>query len=237
MSRIGFGGLLTCSLLAACGGGSDLDPGAGNSAGTGTSTLLVDGDIEARPRIDNAQRAGDFDTHLSVRVTLNGQPVTTGTLTVSSRSASKGLVYDGATSKWDATVPGYDEVYVVDVEAGADYVEGVRVDGPDLHYFTAPTAGATVDSTVATQITWKAEQEATTARIDAEEIDKITIPDAGQYLLAAGALKADQDTPRENIIDLTRSNRVSPAGAVGGSELRVSVTNRIQVIAQPNPAL
>ncbi len=237
MSRIGFRSLLTCSLLAACGGGSDLDPGAGNSAGTGTSTLLLDGDIEARPRIDNAQRAGDFDTHLSVRVTLNGQPVTTGTLTVSSRSASRGLVYDGETTRWNATVPGYDEVYVVDVESGADYIEGVRVDGPDLHYFTAPTAGATLDSTVVTEITWHAEQEAATARIDAEEIDKLTIPDAGEYLLAAGALKADNDEPQQNVLELTRSNRVSPAGAIGGSELRVSVSNRIQVIAQPNPAL
>lgn len=234
--RIDFVRLLTCSLLAAC-GGSDLDPGAGDDPGTGTSTLFVDGDIEARPRISNARTNGDFDTHISVRVTLNDQPVTTGTITVTSRTTTQQLVFDSVETKWDATVPGYDEVYMLDVEAGADYVEGVRVDGPDLHYFTSPAAGATLDSTVATAVTWEAEQKAATAAIDAEEIDRISIADTGEYMLAPGALKADKEAARENRIELTRSNRVTPLGAIGGSELRVSVENRIDVVAQPNPAL
>lgn len=236
MPCLDYRSVLACSVLAAC-GGSDLDPGAGNSAGTGTSTLLVDGDIEARPRVGNARASGDFDTHLSVRVSLNGQPVTTGTVTVTSRSASTPLTFDAADGKWDGIVSGYDEVYVLDVEAGSDYVEGVRVDGPDIHYFTAPTAGATLDSTMPTPVTWSSEQEATTATIDAEEIDRLTIPDTQQYMLAAGALKADKEAPRENTIELVRTNRITPAGAVAGSDVRVSVDNRIQVVAQPNPAL
>lgn len=107
----------------------------------------------------------------------------------------------------------------------------------DIHFFTAPTAGATLDSSVATPVAWASEQEATTAAIDAEEIDKLSIPDAGEYTLAAGALKADKDTPRENSIVLVRTNRVTPAGAIAGSDVRVSVENRVRVIAQPNPAL
>lgn len=236
--RLDYLGLVACSLLAACGGSAgDLDPGAGNSPGTGTSTLLVDGDIEARPRVTNARSAADFDTHISVRVSLNGQPLTTGTASVTSRSATTPLVFEAGAGKWDATVTGYDEVYILDVESGGDYVEGVRVDGPDIHFFTAPMAGATLDSTVATPVAWSSEQEATTAAIDAEEISKLSIPDSGEYILAVGALKADKDTPRENTIDLVRTNRVTPAGAVAGSDVRVSVENRVQVVAQPNPAL
>lgn len=225
----------SCLLIAACGG--ELDPGAGDDPGTGTSTLAVNGDIDARPRVVNARVVGDFDTHLSVRVMLNGQLVTTGTVTVTSRSGTTPLSFRAENGKWDATAAGYDEVYQLDVESGEHVVEGVRVDGPDIHTFTAPLAGATLDSTIATPIAWSAEQEATSASIDAEEIERLAIPDTGTYMLAAGALKADQETPHKNTIELVRTNRVTPAGAVGGSELSVSVENHIDVVAQPNPAL
>jgi hypothetical protein len=226
----------SCLLIAAC-GGSALDPGAGDDPGTGTSTLAVNGEIEARPRVVNARDTGDFDTHLSVRVELNGQLVTTGTVTVTSRNAMTPLSFHGDNGKWDAVAAGYDEVYQLDVESGEHLVQGVRVDGPDIHAFTAPLTGATLDSTIATRIDWSAEQEATSATIDADEIDRIAIPDTGTYMLAAGALKADRETARPNTIELVRMNRVTPAGAAGGSELSVSVENHIDVVVQPNPLL
>lgn len=224
--------------LGACGGiDSDFEPGAGNDAGTGTSTLAIDGDIEARPRLVNARTSADFDTELSVRVMLDLQPVTTGSVTVTSASGSVPLVYRADNNHWEATAAGYDEVYVLDVVSGVHAVEGVRVDGPDIHFFSAPTAGATVDSTLPLEITWTSNDAATSASIDAEEIDRISIPDTGLYMLSGGALKADRDTARENQIELRRLDRVTPAGAIGGSEVSVSVENRIQVIAMPNPAL
>lgn len=222
--------------LAACGGSaSDFDPGAGEDPGTGTSTLAVNGDATARPRIPNATTADDFDTHMSIRVRLNNADVTTGTVTLTSARGTTTLTYRGEDNEWDATIPGYDEVYVLDVISGDDRVEGVRVDGPDIHTFSAPLAGATVDSTQPLLITWEAEDEAAVATIDAEELDRLTIPDTRTYSLAAGALKADSDEPRENTIELERTNRVSPAGAVAGSELRVSVENSITVVAAPDP--
>ena len=230
--------LVPCSLmLAASCGGSDLDPGAGNDPGTGTSTLEVDGEIRARPRLINARVAGDFETHFSVEVSLNGQPVTTGTVMVTSRTAATPLVFRADAGKWEATAAGYDEVYVLDVASGEDAVEGVRVDGPDLHVFTEPTAGATVDSTLAMRVVWRSEQEATAASIKAEEIDRIAIVDTGSYMLPAGALKAEKDAPRENTIELIRMNRVTPAGAIGSSSVSVEVENRIEVVALANPAL
>lgn len=224
--------------LGACGGtDSDFEPGAGNDAGTGTSTLAIDGEIRAKPRLVNARTSGDFDTELSVRVMLNLQAVTTGSVTVTSASGSVPLVYRADTNHWEATAAGYDEVYVVDVESGEHFVEGVRVDGPDIHVFTEPTVGATVDSTMPLKVTWASEEAAASASIEAEEIGKVAIPDTGLYMLAGGALKAEQDTAKENRLELVRMNRVTPAGAIGGSEVSVSVENRIQVIAMPNPAL
>lgn len=228
--------VLLVSILCACGGG-DLDPGSGHDPGAGTSTLLVDGTITARPRLVNARTGGDFDTELHVRVSLNQQPVTTGTVTVTSAGGTVPLTFRPDPARWEGTAAGYDEVYVLDVHAGEDFVEGVRVDGPDVHVFTAPTAGATIDSTMPLRVTWACDQSAASAAIDVEELDALAIPDTGEYMLAGGALKAEKDKARENTIELVRTNRIAPAGAVGGSEFSVRIENRIQVVAQPNPAL
>lgn len=217
--------------------GSDLDPGAGDDPGKGTSTLLINGDITARPRLTNARDPGDFDTELRVRVTLNLQPVTTGTVTVTSSSGKVPLIFRPDPARWEGTAAGYDEVYVLDIESGADSVQGVRVDGPDIHVFTAPMVGATLDSTQPLRVTWDSDQAADSASISVGEIDNLAIPDSGDYTLAGGSLRAEVDRARENTIELSRMNRVTPAGAVGGSDFSVTIENRIDVVAQPNPAL
>jgi hypothetical protein len=228
---------LSCLLvLAACGGGSVLDPGAGNDPGDGTSTLTVDGSVTARPRINNARSNGDFETSIQVRVTLGSQSVTGGTVMVRAASGDIALTYRPDENRWEGTAPGYDEVYILDVDSGADRVNDVRVDGPSIHFFTKPTAGATVDSTMPLQITWSGD-EAASAWLDPEELDAIAIPDSGSYLLAGGALKAKSNEARVNQLELGRANRVTPAGAIGGSELTVAVENRIEVVVQPNPSL
>jgi hypothetical protein len=232
-------GLLVSIVAAGACGGSDLDPGAGNDPGEGTSTLLVNGNITAQPRLANARERGEFETEISVRVSLNQLPVATGTVEVTSASGTIPLTFDPSIDggRWEGTAAGYDEVYILDVRSGGDFVEGVRVDGPDIHVFTAPTAGLTVDSTQPLRVTWESDQRADSASIDTEELERISIDDTGDYMLAGGALKAEQDKARENTIELTRTNRVTPAGAVGGSELSVRIENRIGVVTQPNPAL
>lgn len=224
--------------LTAC-GGSDLDPGAGDSAGTGTATLVVDGSVSANPRLTNAQAPGDFDTELSVRVSLNNAPVTTGVVTLTSASGTVTLTFqpagNGQDNRWRGSAPGYDEVYILDVDSGADNVHDVRVDGPDIHTFQTPTAGATVDATMPLDVKWSRDDEADSTEIDTEELDHVAITDSGDYALTANALKSKKDQAQENRITVTRTNRVTPRGAAGGSELSVSVENRIDVVAMPNP--
>ncbi len=223
--------------FAAC-GGRDLDPGAGDDPGGGTSTLTVEGSVSAQARVTNARTPGDYDTALSVRVGLGGQTVTTGTVTMTSAGGKIALTFNPeGGGRWEATAAGYDEVYILDVVSGTDQVSGVRVDGPDIHVFDAPTAGAAVDSTIALPVTWTCEDTADSAWIRAEQVDWLSIPDSGGYSLAAGALKAERDKAKTNNIRLKRSNRVTPRGAAGGSELSVSIENEVEVLAMANPAL
>ncbi|MBS1123972.1 MAG: hypothetical protein H6Q90_6200 [Deltaproteobacteria bacterium] len=227
----------TLCLFTAC-SGSNLDPGSGNDPGGGTSTLVVDGNVHASPRIANAASAADFDTEFSVRASLNGLEVTTGTVQVTSASGTIGLVFQpdgGQKGRWTAVAPGYDEVYILDVVSGADEVTGVRVDGPDIHAFTDPLAGATVDSTLPLPIAWSCGDTADVATIRAEQVDNLAIADTGTFMLPSNALKAEADKPKENTVRLVRTNRVTPAGAVGISELSVGVENELDLIAQPAP--
>lgn len=227
----------TLVLLGAC-GGSDLDPGSGHDAGEGTSTLTVTGSVSADARLSNARNGADFDTEFSVRVERAGVVVSTGTVEVTSASGTIALVYDANNNgRWGGTAPRYDEVYVLDVEDGPDNLLGVRVDGPDYHYFTAPTAGATVDSTLPLPVAWSSEDGAESAWVRADNIERVAISDTGTYSLAPGALKAKPDAAETNDLELRRTNRVTPRGGAGGSEWTVTIENSIEVVAQPNPAL
>jgi hypothetical protein len=225
-------------VLSAC-GSDPLEPGAGNQPGDGTRTLFVEGRVNAEPRIANAKLETDFTSEISIRVALSDQAVTTGSVTVTSRFSTVPLTWqsDGTLGHWIGTMANYDEVYQIDIVSGADEVSGVIIDGPDIHSFTAPMQGATLDSTMQNPIAWDRDERAELASFDADEIDRLTIDDTGSYMMGTGTLKADRDQVRENRIEVRRSNRVVPAGAVAGSELAVTVSNELTVLVAPNPAL
>jgi len=235
-----FGLAILAASSAACGGSDPLGPGAGNDPGDGTQTLYVEGRIGAEPRLANSDKETDFTTEFSIRIGLADVPVTAGTVTVKSRHASTSLVYqdDGNNlGHWVGTAANYDEVYQLDIIAGDNEVRSVVVDGPDIHTFTAPTAGASLDSTVANAIEWDRGDEADETTFRAEETDRITIPDSGEYSMAPSSMKAERDKTVTNKLELRRANSVVPAGAVAGSSVSVSILNEIEVIALANPAL
>ena len=219
--------------VAAC-GGSNLDPGAGNDPGTGTATLIVVGSARATSPTVNAKLDTDFNTAFAVRVSLNNQTVTTGTVTITSASGKVPLTYRVDTF-WTGTAPTYDEVYTLDIVSGPDKAEGIRVDGPDIHTFSAPTEGAPLDSTMANQIQWNRRDTASSATLRTDGVDSIAIPDSGSYSLAPGSLKADKSVPRPNLLRLSRTNTVVPKGATGDSSWTVTIENDLDVIADPLP--
>lgn len=233
-------------IVGACSSSDPFDPGSGDSAGSGTGTLVVQGAVSAQPRVAAAMTPADFDSEFAVEVALGGVPVTSGTVTMTSKSGKVALVFEPGQNTdagaWRGQAATYDEVYQLDVASGTDRVTGVRVDGPDIHWFTAPTVGATVDATQALPLTWDRGEAADVAALRDGDGgggggggNGLVIPDSGTYSLAPGSLHSEKDKAQPNTLRLQRTNRVTPAGAAAGSELDVSVTNTVDVVAQPNP--
>jgi hypothetical protein len=226
-------------VFAAC-GGSPLDPGSGDSPGGGTQTLAVDGSARATPQVANATHASDFDTDLSVHITLNSAAITTGTVTVTSAHGKVDLTFNpdgGNGGRWEGTAGGYDEVYQLDVVSGTDKISGVRVDGQDIHVITAPAPGASVDTTMPLMVTWSRDVvcDAATLSGGGDGFDGLTIDDTGNYSMAPNFLRAETGQARTDTIRLTRTNRVEPAGALAGSNWQVSITNSVEVVALALP--
>ena len=230
--------LVSFLFLAAC-GGSTLDPGAGDSQGSGSKTLTVDGSISANNEaIANSGDASTFTTQFDIQLSTANGPVTTGTVTVNSNGGPVQLTYNnnqGNGGHWSGEQAGYFEVYTLDVTSGADTISGVRVDGPDLHTFSAPTIGATVDSTMPLQLSWSRNDHADLAVLSTHMLDHLQIDDSGSYALAAGSLKSSKDQTQQETIQLSRTNQVQPAGAVAGSTVGVTVRNHVDVVVMINP--
>jgi hypothetical protein len=209
-----------------------LEPGAGNSPGEGTSTLLLEGNARATPRTKNAATADLFDTSFTLRITRSGAAVTTGTVIISDQGGKLPLTYDPSrdTGRWVGTQSGYYEVYQIDIVDGTDKITNVRVDGPDIHTITAPTLGASLVATAPIPLAWKRSDSAQTTYLDTRVVDKIQIPDTGAYMLPVGSVKSKKDQAENDTINLTRVNKVTPTGGAAGSTFEVRVSNSIDVL-------
>jgi hypothetical protein len=226
--------------LAACGGVGALDPGAGNDPGHGTGTLAVVAAVYALPHQGQAHTGADFDVSFLVRVTRNREPVTAGSVTVTSATGKVSLTFCfGPTGPvWAGFATGYDEVYLLDVVAGPDRLEGVRVDGPGIHAFSEPAEGASIDATARLDVAWDRDQPAELAAIRPEPGDWIAIDDSGSYSLPPGAFRAGGSTMRQHTLRLARTNRVSLASGDGDGDdpsFSVTVENDVHVIEPPLP--
>lgn len=216
-----------------------LDPGAGSDPGSGTGTLLVTGAATATSNAPDAKLDTDFTTRFDIQLSLAGAPVVTGTVTMTSLTGTVDLTYQptgGALGHWTGTSANYDEVYELNVTSGTDKITNVYVDGPDIHTFTAPMLGASLDSTATNTLTWSRGAAAQTATFRVSNNnngngDGLVIPDSGTYAIPALTLNAQKDQTDPNTLRLTRSNSVVPKGAVAGSSVSVGISNELDVVA------
>lgn len=230
--------LMRCSLtslvvLGACASeGGAFRPG--DDPGGGTGTLTVTATARATPRYANAAAAADFDTTFQVVLEEAGVRLTTGTVTVASVEGEVALRFDTRDGgSWIGDQAGYHEIYVLDAASGAGAIDGVRVDGPDLHVFTAPAPATTVDGTLALAVAWTRVDTADTARLRTLGGGATAIPDSGSFTIEPGGLASAPDRPTDEELTLDRSHAVAPAGGATGSTWTVEVRNQVKIVVAP----
>jgi hypothetical protein len=216
-------------ILVACTHGTD--------PGTGTGTILVTGTAHADSQTVNAATSTSFVTQFDFDLQINYAPVTTGTVTLTSQTGVATLTFQqnggGNNGTWQGMSANYDPVYELNVTAGPDNIKGVYVQGPDIHLFQTPTAGASLDSTMTITTTWKRSTTAEEARFGVGDVQGLVIPDSQTYAIPAGTLHANRGQATPNTMRLTRSNSVVPKGALAGSMVSVEITQTLDVVALP----
>jgi hypothetical protein len=220
----------------ACSQSADgLMPGTGNQEGTGTGTLEVEASVAASPNRSNAAANSEFATEFSVRVSRGERVIVNGSVTITTATGKIPLTYQ--LGRWSGSAPIYDEVYVLDIASGADRVDAVRIDGPDVHTFSDPSPDQTIATNLPVTVKWNRTDEADSAAVRTDTTDWIEIPDEGSYSLQPGAFRPDPTKPLMHTLQLARTNRVVPAGATTGSTWSVTIVNQLHVNTDPTPPL
>ena len=228
--------LLVRLVLGACGDATaPLAPGAGDRDGSGTGTLDVEANVEVSSSKINAAANSDVTAALTVRVRRGSEPVSTGTVTITTATGKIPLTY--SEGRWRGDAPIYDEVYALDIASGADRVDAVRIEGPDVHVFTEPSPGQTVLLSMPVPLRWRRTRPADSAAVRSDSSDWIDIPDTGAFELPPSTIRPDTTRPVTHTLRLSRTRRVTPAGATEGSTWGVTIENRITVRTAPTPPL
>jgi hypothetical protein len=215
--------------MAACGSAE-----SGDDFGTGTNTLSVDARVEVDNVVMNAVDANDFSTSFEVTVRRDGVPVVDAVVVMGSDGGDVELTLSSQTDgEYRGGQVAYHRGYSLDVDAGDDFIHGVRLVGPDIHAFASPGMGETVQGGEDLLVTWDRKVEAEVASIDADEMDRIDIADTGEFLIPADGLEHDQGEVNENRIRLWRSSHLVPDGGVPGSSFSIDIRNEIEILVAP----
>lgn len=219
--------LAAVALLAglACGGDGATGPAASrNSPGTGTSTMLVKADIDAK------DVTGGFSTDYEVVLRdglgnrISGATVTIsnpaiGTLTLAETGVGTGIYFQ--------VRPGFPSGdFRLDVTRGTDNVRGVVLGGPGVHNITSPGDGSMAAAGQPLNITWSVPSRAMAAEVETSAFGPVQIADLGAYTLAG----ANNPPDASQRIEVRRYNEVRIAGGLPDSRLRVTVENTAEPV-------
>jgi hypothetical protein len=195
-----------------------------NEVGTGTSTLLVDGQIEGQ------DVAGGFVTQFLVHLEdATGAPVSGATVTVQNNSlgALNLLELSAASGDYEASVNTFAAGdYRLTVIRGTDNVQGVVVGGMSAHGIARPRADTTLTAGQPFTVTWTRPSEAAGVNLETRDFTASAIPDAGAYTVPG----ANNPARPDQRVRVWRYNQVNPAGALAGSRLRLSIRNTVEPI-------
>lgn len=217
--------------LAAC-THSALEPGAGNSPGTRTGSILVGGRVLATPVHANARHPDELTTDFLVVVSGSAGFVSTGTVTVRSATGAFPLAFvqDKGLGYWTGSAPSYDEVYALDVVTEEGALEGARIDGPDIHVFSQPEEGATVEPGTSLRVVWERDEKADSATMEIDSTLRRYLVDSGESTIDRQSLAAANPNSLQHTLRVARTMGVSLGGS---TEWSATVVNAIDLITPP----
>jgi hypothetical protein len=218
MKRVLF---LALATAAACGGSSGNGAVDRNRVGTGTSTLAVTGTIAVTSSttsplttlsvtVDN----GQAQNVTGASVTINNAGLG-GDVALTETPAGSGVYTASKTS-----LPTGD--FTLDVVSSTDAVHGVVLGNPGAHTVNAPTANSTVSANQPLDVSWTTPSTAKSATVNTRDFN-IQVPDTGSYTIAA----ANNPARASQRVIITRTNETDIAGALPGSQFKVTVTNTV----------
>ena len=194
-----------------------------NSAGTGTSTLLVTGDVVAAMSTANPPAPQTTFT-VTVKDGTNAN-VSGATVTVSNSSLQGGSVSLTETpansGRYTATVAAFpSDDFRLSVVNGSDSVQGVVVGGPGMQTVNAPAASATVTHGTDLAVSWTTPAVAKQVTVQTKDFAAVSGPDDGALTIPA----AQNPIRASQLLTITRKNEVEVAGGLSGSILRATYT-------------
>ncbi len=195
-----------------------------NQVGTGSLTLLVDGDIEGQ------DVPGGFVTQFLVHVAnATGTPVSGATVRVQNTALGTVnlLELSAGSGDYEASVNTFGSGdYGLTVTRGTDNLQGVVVGGMSAHGIARPRADTTLTAGQPFTITWTRPSEAAGADMETRDFTASGIPDVGTYTV----LGVNNPARPDQRVRVWRYNQVNPAGALAGSRLRLSIRNTVEPI-------
>ena len=209
--------------LVACGGGTEPTVER-NDPGTGTLTLKVTADIDAKDVV------GGFVTDFEVAIEdAGGNPISGATVTIKNPSLGEITLLETSTGSGEYTAvrnsfPSGD--FELNVVRDTDNVQGVILGGPGIHTITAPLADESVPALQSLIVTWNSPSQAKSAELETRDYGPVVVPDTGAAVIPSSETLARSDER----IRIYRFNEVGINGGLPGSRLKVEVRQTVEPV-------
>ena len=209
--------------LVACGGGTEPTVER-NDPGTGTLTLKVTADIDAKDVV------GGFITDFDVDVEdAAGNPVSLATVTITNASLGEITLLETSAGSGRYTAvrnsfPNGD--FELNVVLGSDNIRGVILGGPGIHTITAPLENDTLVALQSLIVTWNSPSQAKSAEVETRDYGPVVVPDTGGVMVPSleNVVRANQR------IRVFRFNEVGINGGLPGSRMKVEVRQTVEPV-------
>src|SRR4029079_10314274 len=118
----------------------------------------------------------------------------------------------------------------LDVATEIGTLEGARVDGPDIHVFSQPEEGATVEPGASLRVVWERDEKADSATMEIDSTLHRYLVDSGESTIDRESLAAANPNSLQHTLRVARSIGVSLGGS---AEWSATVVNAIDPITPP----